>query len=301
MEKRRLRGKRSPSTLGSPGVGVSAAQTDAGVSPFESPCDTPAVGTPEHDVASPVVDEAQSSDAPVPAVKRKYKHDLVGAILDVTYTGDESGTFRVEVIKYDQPTGWHHVNSTGLSEWDGESFTDLIDINSMACEGLIRQAGWRHPITKDSNHQHGSAGRGRGKPKKAAVPPAMKECLEFQKKSPEHAGAALQMKKDKLKDHKKSVTSKNGPSGSSSVDAALLGMMLDIRYPGDAVLCVDDPPCWGTHYAHDAQQPRVADVSRKSDFGISYQDSMVQRLHGIGYGGHLPLCNDIDTLQHGPL
>jgi len=73
----------------------------------------------------------------VPAAGQRYfAQDLLGAILDVTYV-DPPGRYRVRVVKFCSRTGWHTVDSQGLSCWDGESFQDTIDVNLMFASGQI--------------------------------------------------------------------------------------------------------------------------------------------------------------------
>jgi len=66
-----------------------------------------------------------------------YGKNLVGWIVDVTYAKPRK-TYRVLVIKFDQRTGFHHVNSQGLSLWDGDSFKDELNMNMMEADGLIQ-------------------------------------------------------------------------------------------------------------------------------------------------------------------
>lgn len=71
---------------------------------------------------------------------RCFGEDLVGAILDVTYL-DPPCVYRVRVVRFCPKTGWHTVNSEGLSMWDGDSFTDRIDVNQMNAAGQIQIVG----------------------------------------------------------------------------------------------------------------------------------------------------------------
>eukprot|EP00411_Alexandrium_monilatum_P095466 CAMPEP_0175758760 /NCGR_PEP_ID=MMETSP0097-20121207/65189_1 /TAXON_ID=311494 /ORGANISM="Alexandrium monilatum, Strain CCMP3105" /LENGTH=140 /DNA_ID=CAMNT_0017068071 /DNA_START=39 /DNA_END=458 /DNA_ORIENTATION=+ len=85
---------------------------------------------------------------------------LVGAVLDVIYSEPEA-TYRVRVVKYDEDNRWHKVDSEGLSDWDGESFTDTIDVNSMAAQGRIRFVEVPMPtLFSDQPRGRGKAPRG---------------------------------------------------------------------------------------------------------------------------------------------
>ena len=75
---------------------------------------------------------------PQAAQTQQYAKDLVGAIIDVTYAGPLEETYRVQVKSYNPALAWHKVHSRGLSTWDGDDFTDEIDINAMAAKGRIR-------------------------------------------------------------------------------------------------------------------------------------------------------------------
>eukprot|EP00929_Paragymnodinium_shiwhaense_P054335 TRINITY_DN2722_c0_g1_i1.p1 TRINITY_DN2722_c0_g1~~TRINITY_DN2722_c0_g1_i1.p1 ORF type:complete len:479 (-),score=79.30 TRINITY_DN2722_c0_g1_i1:67-1503(-) len=104
----------------------------------------------------------------------------LGCVLDVTY-GDPPNvqTWRVRVVNVDPVKGWHHVDSKGLSLWDGEDFKDVIDVDVMWEEGRIRMvpleevAGSPHQgLTQRparGHHPHPSA----ASPSSAAAPAAV--------------------------------------------------------------------------------------------------------------------------------
>jgi hypothetical protein len=83
-----------------------------------------------------------------------------GSIIDVTYgTPPDTRTWRVSVVSHDEGTGWHKVSSKGLSVWDGEMFTDEIDVNAMWARGLIAIVREARPSGAAALGQS-SAGRG---------------------------------------------------------------------------------------------------------------------------------------------
>merc|ERR1719469_584889 len=63
--------------------------------------------------------------------------ELMGSILDVRYT-DPPKTYRVRVVDFIAAQGWHKVDSTGLSSWDGEPFKDELHVTEMAANGQIK-------------------------------------------------------------------------------------------------------------------------------------------------------------------
>jgi len=62
--------------------------------------------------------------------------EICGRVIDLSYL-DPPATYRVRVISYDLQQGWHICDSEGLSTWDGESFTDEVDLNQMSAQGLV--------------------------------------------------------------------------------------------------------------------------------------------------------------------
>lgn len=64
--------------------------------------------------------------------------DVCGKVVDITYTlPGPPVTYRMRIVKFQPKNGWHKVDSRGLSLWDGESFTDTVDLNLMHTEGNI--------------------------------------------------------------------------------------------------------------------------------------------------------------------
>lgn len=80
---------------------------------------------------------AATSAPPLP----QFGAELVGRILDASYPADEgqpAATYRVRVVDYIHEQGWHVVDSAGLSDWDGESFSDELNLDAMFALGRIR-------------------------------------------------------------------------------------------------------------------------------------------------------------------
>jgi len=72
-----------------------------------------------------------------PPEQRAFGAEIVGEVMDVTYE-DFIGVYRVRVTGFDYATGWHQVRSHGvLGLWDGEEFTDIIDVSEMHAKGNI--------------------------------------------------------------------------------------------------------------------------------------------------------------------
>mmetsp|Transcript_97825 Transcript_97825/g.276727 ORF Transcript_97825/g.276727 Transcript_97825/m.276727 type:complete len:365 (+) Transcript_97825:58-1152(+) len=61
----------------------------------------------------------------------------IGYVLDIDYPSDAC-VFRVKVTGYNAARGWHNVDSTGYSLWEGEAFTDEVDLNAMHAQGLVK-------------------------------------------------------------------------------------------------------------------------------------------------------------------
>jgi len=66
-----------------------------------------------------------------------FGDEVCGRVIDLTYI-DPPATYRVKITSFDKEQGWHNCDSEGLSTWDGESFTDLIDLNQMNADGLVK-------------------------------------------------------------------------------------------------------------------------------------------------------------------
>lgn len=66
----------------------------------------------------------------------RYGDEICGRVIDLSYL-DPPATYRVRVLSFDRQSGWHICDSEGLSTWDGESFTDEVDLNQMSAQGLV--------------------------------------------------------------------------------------------------------------------------------------------------------------------
>jgi len=61
--------------------------------------------------------------------KESFREDIIGRIVDITY--QDGKTFRMRVIRYMPKEDFHECDSEGLSDWDGDSFTDVHDLNTL--------------------------------------------------------------------------------------------------------------------------------------------------------------------------
>mmetsp|Transcript_21594 Transcript_21594/g.43572 ORF Transcript_21594/g.43572 Transcript_21594/m.43572 type:complete len:302 (-) Transcript_21594:13-918(-) len=94
----------------------------------------------EEDVAQPAVTPTEAvRSPPPPRLAKPFGRDIVGRVVDVCYINESPpAIYRMRVIRYIGKEGFHHVDSKGLSTWDGESFDDTIDLNAMYVAGHIR-------------------------------------------------------------------------------------------------------------------------------------------------------------------
>jgi len=69
----------------------------------------------------------------VPAL---FKGEVVNEVITIDYP-DKSGAYEVRIVGYDGHRKWHYVDSCGLSLWDGETFTDTINLNQFFRDGHI--------------------------------------------------------------------------------------------------------------------------------------------------------------------
>lgn len=75
---------------------------------------------------------------PPPRLAQPFANEICGKIVDVSYVDeDPPATYRMRIVGYIAEEGFHHVDSEGLSTWDGESFDDTIDLNGMFAAGHI--------------------------------------------------------------------------------------------------------------------------------------------------------------------
>jgi len=74
---------------------------------------------------------------PPPLLTKPYRGEICGRVVDVHYT-DPPATYRMRIVSFDDETGWHRCDSAGLSTWDGDSFDDTIDLNTMYAEGNVK-------------------------------------------------------------------------------------------------------------------------------------------------------------------
>lgn len=87
--------------------------------------------------ASAAVQKGKRRDVPEPGAALDNK--VVGRVIDIHYhEEDPPATFRVRIVSYDKKKHWHGVDSKGYSVWDGESFTDEVDLRQMYEEGHVK-------------------------------------------------------------------------------------------------------------------------------------------------------------------
>lgn len=66
-----------------------------------------------------------------------FKAEIVGERVVVDYP-DRSGQFEMTIVNFDPKNQWHELDSKGLSLWDGEEFTDWVDVNAFFRDGHVR-------------------------------------------------------------------------------------------------------------------------------------------------------------------
>jgi len=75
-------------------------------------------------------------------VVRRFGGQICGRVVDVTYSDtDPPTTYRARVVSYDPKNRWHIIDSKGLSTWEGEDFTDEVDLNAMYAMGSVLFVG----------------------------------------------------------------------------------------------------------------------------------------------------------------
>lgn len=70
------------------------------------------------------------------SVPSLFKGEVIYEEIRVHYP-DNSGTFDVRVVGYNERERWHFVDSRGLSLWEGETFTDEINLNEFYRDGHV--------------------------------------------------------------------------------------------------------------------------------------------------------------------
>merc|ERR1712217_365196 len=69
-------------------------------------------------------------------VNHMFGAEVVGEVITIRYP-DESGIFAVKIIRYYERRQLHMVDSHGLSLWEEDEFTDLINLNEFYRDGYI--------------------------------------------------------------------------------------------------------------------------------------------------------------------
>merc|ERR1712007_277998 len=71
------------------------------------------------------------------AVPSLFKSEVIHQVITIDYP-DKSGTFEVRIVGFDEKNRFHYVDSRGLSLWEGESFTDVVNLNELYRDGYVR-------------------------------------------------------------------------------------------------------------------------------------------------------------------
>merc|ERR1719401_935005 len=65
------------------------------------------------------------------------KGEVLNEAISITYP-DKPGVLDVEIVGYDGSSRLHFVSSSGLSFWDGDEFTDEVDLNNFFRSGRVK-------------------------------------------------------------------------------------------------------------------------------------------------------------------
>lgn len=65
-----------------------------------------------------------------------FRGEVIREVIRIDYP-DKSGTFDVRIVGYDEKERWHYVDSRGLSQWEGENFTDVVNLNEFYRNGFV--------------------------------------------------------------------------------------------------------------------------------------------------------------------
>jgi len=65
-----------------------------------------------------------------------FRQEVVGEVVLINYPNGD-GTFLVKVTAFLEEERFHSVDSAGYSQWDNDSFTDVIDLNSYYSTGHV--------------------------------------------------------------------------------------------------------------------------------------------------------------------
>jgi len=71
------------------------------------------------------------------AVPLLFRTEVTREVINIDYP-DGSGSYEVKVVGYDEKERWHYVDSRGHSRWEGETFTDIINLNEYFRDGYVR-------------------------------------------------------------------------------------------------------------------------------------------------------------------
>lgn len=65
-----------------------------------------------------------------------FKNEVLQEIIQIKYP-DGSGVYDVMIVGYEENERFHYVDSAGLSLWEGDTFTDIINLNEYFRDGFI--------------------------------------------------------------------------------------------------------------------------------------------------------------------
>jgi len=89
----------------------------------------------------PHMEAIPAAARPSSSSSSSFGPELVGSVLDITYTEPPPvQTYRCRVTKFMPTKKWHSVTSIGPA-WEGHAFTDVVDVAAMHAEGCIAFVG----------------------------------------------------------------------------------------------------------------------------------------------------------------
>lgn len=79
----------------------------------------------------------KDADETVPmSIPTLFRGEVIREVIRIDYP-DQSGVFDVRIVGYDEKERWHYVDSRGLSLWDGECYTDVVNLNEFYVQGHV--------------------------------------------------------------------------------------------------------------------------------------------------------------------
>lgn len=77
-------------------------------------------------------------EAKVQATPTPFGREICGRVVELHYDTPPCGIYKVRVVGFCSKMLWHTVDSEGLSLWEGDSFTDEVDLNRMYTQGQVK-------------------------------------------------------------------------------------------------------------------------------------------------------------------